>query len=392
MRILIVDDSQTLRLILRKDLESMGLAPGDVLEAVDGVEALLALQREKLEIDLILSDWNMPRMDGITFLKQVRALNPLREIPVIMVTTLSEKANVVEALKNGARDYILKPFDSALLKEKIQKIQAPLQARRHEETTALLRMIAESAPGQENLPFFSRLPKDLAQDLIAFAQVSAIEPGVTFLKPGETVDHLMIVAEGEVEILDVGTEARLETRRSGECVGEVAFMASVPSRLAARSKTPVVLNRIPRIQLGNMVRRHPKLSFYLSNLIARRAGPAAPRPAKDEEGLSGRLSTLSFADVIQVFHANQQTGVLELRAGIQRGGIYFELGQVRHAWTNDRTGQQAFFSLMQWATANFVFKPGPQGDAATITIPTMSLLMEGSRHLDELRRGGARPS
>jgi two-component system chemotaxis response regulator CheY len=95
--------------------------PCQFLEAENGQRAYQILETNK--IDLILLDWNMPEMDGMQFLKKVRTMPDYKELPIIMVTSESAKYNVVEALQNGATDYIVKPIHEKVFKDKISEIQ-----------------------------------------------------------------------------------------------------------------------------------------------------------------------------------------------------------------------------------------------------------------------------
>jgi two-component system, chemotaxis family, chemotaxis protein CheY len=119
LRFLVVDDSVTMRRIVSKCLRDIGA--DDVVEAADGMEALGKLHSAG-PFDVILTDWNMPVMNGLNFLKQVQAKEEYKDIPVIMVTTEAEKSNVIEAIKAGAKNYVVKPFTAQTLKEKIEGI------------------------------------------------------------------------------------------------------------------------------------------------------------------------------------------------------------------------------------------------------------------------------
>jgi two-component system chemotaxis response regulator CheY len=94
--------------------------PCQFVEAGNGNAALQILQNQK--IDLVLLDWNMPELSGIDFLKKVRAMDDYKSLPVIMVTSESAKYNVIEALKSGATDYIVKPVNERAFLEKLSKI------------------------------------------------------------------------------------------------------------------------------------------------------------------------------------------------------------------------------------------------------------------------------
>lgn len=115
MKVLLVDDSATMRTIQKRCLGSLGIE--EVIDAEDGQKALE--QFEANTFDIILSDWNMPVMDGLTFLKEIRQKN--KDIPFIMITTESERARVVTAIQAGVSDYLVKPFTPDGLKEKLEK-------------------------------------------------------------------------------------------------------------------------------------------------------------------------------------------------------------------------------------------------------------------------------
>lgn len=114
MKILVVDDSITMRRIIINNLKSAGFT--DFVEAGNGVEAL----NNMTGVDLVLTDWNMPVMDGLTLVKEIRGSSALAHLPIVMITTEGAKEEVVEALKQGVNDYVVKPFTKQILVEKIR--------------------------------------------------------------------------------------------------------------------------------------------------------------------------------------------------------------------------------------------------------------------------------
>jgi len=116
--ILIVDDFESMRRIIKGTLKSIGFS--NFIEAEDGVIALKKLEKEK--VDLIISDWIMPNMNGLDFLKAVKGNEKLKKIPFIMVTAEGQKGNVLEAINAGVNNYIVKPFTSETLHAKLQKV------------------------------------------------------------------------------------------------------------------------------------------------------------------------------------------------------------------------------------------------------------------------------
>ncbi|AWK41671.1 chemotaxis protein CheY [Photorhabdus laumondii subsp. laumondii] len=118
LRFLVVDDFSTMRRIVRNLLKELGF--NNVEEAQDGAEALAKIRAS--QFDFIISDWNMPNMDGLELLKIIREDAQLAKIPVLMVTAEAKKENIIAAAQAGASGYVVKPFTAATLEEKLNKI------------------------------------------------------------------------------------------------------------------------------------------------------------------------------------------------------------------------------------------------------------------------------
>ncbi|MQY51623.1 chemotaxis protein CheY [Rhodocyclus tenuis] len=117
-RFLVVDDFSTMRRIVRNLLKELGYTNVD--EAEDGAIALQKLLNGGYEF--VVTDWNMPNMDGLTMLQKIRATPTLKHLPVLMITAEAKKENIIAAAQAGANGYIVKPFTAATLAEKLQKI------------------------------------------------------------------------------------------------------------------------------------------------------------------------------------------------------------------------------------------------------------------------------
>ncbi|GGP45382.1 MULTISPECIES: chemotaxis response regulator CheY [Shewanella] len=118
MKILIVDDFSTMRRIIKNLLRDLGF--NNTQEADDGSTALPMLQ--KGEFDFVVTDWNMPGMQGIDLLKAIRADDSLKHLPVLMVTAEAKREQIIAAAQAGVNGYVVKPFTAATLKEKLDKI------------------------------------------------------------------------------------------------------------------------------------------------------------------------------------------------------------------------------------------------------------------------------
>lgn len=121
MKILLVDDSRTIRNIQKNVLAQLGHT--EVMEAADGIEALKVIAESRP--DLALIDWNMPNMDGITLVRKIRETD--KALPLMMCTTEAEKTRVLEAIKAGVNNYVVKPFTAETLAEKITATLAKVQ-------------------------------------------------------------------------------------------------------------------------------------------------------------------------------------------------------------------------------------------------------------------------
>ena len=120
MRFLVVDDSSTMRRIIINTLNKLGYQ--DIIEASNGREGMDRVSDGA--VDLVITDWNMPEMNGIDFIRSLRALDGKQHLPVLMVTTNAAKDDIVEALRAGVNNYVVKPFTPDTIKEKIDAVLA----------------------------------------------------------------------------------------------------------------------------------------------------------------------------------------------------------------------------------------------------------------------------
>ncbi len=118
MKILVVDDFASMRRTVRTILKEIGFV--NISEAEDGIQALAKLKSDRHE--LLISDWNMPNMDGITLVRMIRGDAGLKEMVIFMVTAEAEKDHVLEAIRMGINDYIVKPFTADVLQKKLEKV------------------------------------------------------------------------------------------------------------------------------------------------------------------------------------------------------------------------------------------------------------------------------
>ena len=388
MKILVVDDSRTMRRIIGTALKGMGYSAASIMEASDGVEALSVLREADFAVDIILADWNMPNMDGLTLLKQLQGVERLKDIPVIMVTGEAQKNRVLEAIQAGARNYIVKPFTPETLRQKILSIEMEIVARKRKTPTATTILRIESVKAgtsDEEHPFLSLLPEELVAGIYELAESASYQAGAVLLDPNDIVDSLRIVDSGEVEVFPATGGQLSDLRKKGDCFGELSFLSGDPAGVSARARTDVVIISVTKADFEQLLSEYPHLSFYLTRLLARRASQAEPSADMDS-GFSGKLAMMAVAELVQTLHSNQKTGTLTLTNSDEQGRIYFKKGQVHHALVGRHKGEEAFYHLVAWCDGAFSFKADSVRIEQDVFRATMSLLMEGMRRQDELHK------
>ncbi|MCD6560417.1 MAG: response regulator [Deltaproteobacteria bacterium] len=118
--VLIVDDSFSMRAVIKRTIKASGFNIGKFFEAKNGIEALNILNEEWL--DLVLTDYNMPEMDGLTLITEMKKTENMQDIPAVMITTEGSKQRVAEFMAKGAADYIKKPFTPEEIRQKLNRI------------------------------------------------------------------------------------------------------------------------------------------------------------------------------------------------------------------------------------------------------------------------------
>jgi two-component system chemotaxis response regulator CheY len=119
-KVIVVDDSSVMRQIIKNNLKQLGFEQSNVVDAEDGEQALKKITENT--IDLVIADWNMPKMTGIDLLRAIRSDGALKELPFLMVTSEADKEKIMEAVQAGVNQYIVKPFNTTQLEEKIKEI------------------------------------------------------------------------------------------------------------------------------------------------------------------------------------------------------------------------------------------------------------------------------
>jgi CheY-like chemotaxis protein len=385
MKILVADDSRTMRRVFRTLLESMGHAPADIFEANDAIEAISVLKIRKFDVDYIIADFDMAGMENHGFLHRLKQ-DAGKPIPVLVCINAAQRMVAADSIRHGATMLLERPFRDGDARQKLQAIEAGLKAKKAEEASQFLKTIVSTAEAEADLPFLMQLPSHIMKEFLQLSGRTTYEAGEAIFRAGDPVDSLYVVTLGDVELTPKEGGAP-EIVREGEAFGEVAFMSGERASATARAHSMSQIIALPRHRLAELISHQPRMSQHLSALVARRSKILAkPNPAANTE-FSGNLTSMSFADVLQLLQVGRKTGRVILHLGGRTGEIGLEAGEARQASiTSGVVGEEAFYQLAAWRSASFAFISGPLTGAPNITTPTMPLLMEAMRRVDEQSR------
>ncbi len=390
MKILIADDSRTMRRVFRTLLESMGHAPADVLECNDAIEAIALLKSIKYAVDYIIADFDMAGMENHGFLNRLKHDNPDKSIPVLLCINANQRMVASEAIKKGATMLLERPFRDVDARQKLQGIEAGLKAQKAAEASQFLKAIVTTAEAEIDLPFLMQLPSAIMKEFLQLSGRNMYQAGETIYKAGDKVDALYVVTLGDVELIPQANGSS-EIIREGESFGELPFMSGERSPATARAHSMSQVVSLPRHKLAELINHQPRMSRHLSALVARRSKAMNKPPSPANTEFSGNLSSMSFADVLQLLQVGRKTGYIVLESAGRKGEIGIESGDVRTARAENQTGDEAFYMLAAWRGATFAFSSMPLKDAPNINSPTMPLLMEAMRRVDEASRTAPPP-
>jgi CheY-like chemotaxis protein len=386
MKILVADDSRTMRRVFRTLLESMGHAPGDLFEANDAIDAIALLKSRKFDVDYIIADFDMAGMENHGFLHRLKQDSSGKNIPVLLCINANQRMVAAESIRHGATMLLERPFRDGDARQKLQAIEAGLKAKKAQEASQFLKAIVSTAESEADLPFLVQLPSHIMKEFLQLSGRTTYEAGEAVFRAGDPVDALYVVTLGEVELVRRDGGAA-ELVREGEAFGELAFMSGERSPATARAHSLSQIVALPRHKLAELISHQPRMSHHLSALVARRSQQLSKPPPIANSEFSGNLNSMSFSDVLQLLQVGRKTGLVQLDLPGRKGEIGLESGEVRRASIiGGASGEEAFHQLAAWRGATFAFISGPIEGDPNIATPTMPLLMEAMRRVDESSR------
>jgi len=385
MRILLADDSPAMRTMFRTVLEKLGHAGKDITEAKEGREVLRALQTPFAPVDLIVFDWDLPGMDGLGLMAQLKQLGQSESVSVLFSVNRQQRALLPQVSKLGPCESIDRPFTEEMCEAKLRSMGKVVEVKKVESSKRLRAvppMPAAITDVLAAMPFLVRLPSAVMGNLLKLADERRHAAGTVLLKTGHVCDALHIVTRGQVEIWSGGRVTRVVGE--GDPFGEFSFMMSEPSTYTAQARTEILTASLSKARISDLLRKHPSLDQDFSSLMARHKEVMSARATTIvQSDFKGTFDTMPFANVLQILAVGRKSGVLGIRQGEHSGGIYLDQGEAVHAWTDDAKGNEAFYGMSSWGKAKFAFNSARREEERTLTSPMLTLLMEAMRRLEE---------
>lgn len=383
MKILLADDSRAMRTMFRTVLQNLGHSSADILEAQEGREVLRTLQNPLTPIDLVVFDWDLPGLDGLALMSQLKQLGRSESVSVLLSVNRQQRALLPQVSKLGTCDSIDRPFTEEACEAKLRGLAKVVAAKKGESSKGLRRVpLTAAAEPDSSTPFLVRLPSAAHDDLLKLADEHRYEAGTLLLKSGQVCDVLSIVTRGQVDILSGGRPVRVVG--AGDPVGEFSFMMSEPSAYTAKAKTVVLTAALSKARISDLLRKHPGLDQHFSSLMTRHKEVMTARATTIAgSDFKGTFDTMPFANVLQILSIGRRSGLLGIRQDELSGGIFLDQGEAVHAWTEDTKGEEAFYALSSWGKARFAFNSMRREQERTLSKPTLTLLMEAMRRLEE---------
>lgn len=382
MNVLIVDDSRAMRRLHREVLSEV--VDVDVVEAEDGVQAIYELEARDFQVDLILVDWMMPRMDGLTLVRLLKSNENLQNIPILMVTSCSDERRMKEAWQAGVDGYLLKPFTKEIFLHALVALDPRQEVEETQDTV-------EEDRGEVSA-FLDQLPTPMRRRMLDMSVVVSFEPEQAILYQGESVEYFYFVVKGKVEEHQRTGGAGGGLARNyekGECFAVTELIAGDPLRSNFRAATRARIGRVPRAAFEGMLVKFPEISVTLSRYLAAKArllemkgddGPDETH-ASSESDISGRLEVLDLPSLVQAINLRQKT--CEIVLPEMDAVISFVRGQIISVRHRNCEGTEAFYHIMEQKPSSFRLVVKSVDARRNIDVSTTQLLLDSAKYVDE---------
>jgi two-component system chemotaxis response regulator CheY len=384
MKVLIVDDSRAMRRLHREVLSE--LVEVDVAEAEDGVHAVYELQSVDFQVDLILVDWMMPRMDGLTLVRLLKSTENLRNIPILMVTSCSDERRMKEAWQAGVDGYLLKPFTKEIFLHALVALDPRQEVKESSDPAA-------EEPRSEVVAFLDQLPTTMRRRMLDMSVVVSFEKGQAILYHGESVEYFYFVVSGRVEEHQTSNGSGGSLVRNygkGECFAVTELIAGDPLRSNFRSASKARIGRVPRAAFEGMLVKYPEISVTLSKYLASKARRLEMKGDEvtdetdhrdSDSDISGRLEVLDLPSLVQAINLRQKT--CEIVLPEMDAVISFVHGQIISVKHPNCEGTEAFYHIMEQKPSSFRLVVKSVDVRRNIDVSTTQLLLDSAKYIDE---------
>ncbi len=384
MKVLIVDDSRAMRRLHREVLAE--LVEVDVAEAEDGVHAIYELQSINFQVDLILVDWMMPRMDGLTLVRLLKSTENLRSIPILMVTSCSDERRMKEAWQAGVDGYLLKPFTKEIFLHALVALDPRQDVKESSDPGG------EEARGQV-VAFLDQLPANMRRRMLDMSVVVSFEKDQAILYHGESVEYFYFVVSGQVEEHQTSNGSGGSLVRNygkGECFAVTELIAGDPLRSNFRAASNARIGRVPRAAFEGMLVKYPEISVTLSRYLASKARRLEMKGDEvtdetdhrdSDSDISGRLEVLDLPSLVQAINLRQKT--CEIVLPEMDAVISFVRGQIISVKHPKCEGTEAFYHIMEQKPNSFRLVVKSVDVRRNIDVSTTQLLLDSAKYIDE---------
>lgn len=346
MRFLLADDSVAMRRIQCETIRQ--LEGVEVVEASDGVGALFRLREVGYDVDMIIADSIMPRMDGLALAKVLKSTPNLSKIPVLLVVGSTDEIKFGEAWMAGVDGYLLKPFTSEqLLRAIVSLAPERMDPGRSEQIERMSLDLGETS-------VLRRLPAGDRKRLLDACAFSPMPRGARILEEQRLPSEFVVVAEGLVE--EYGNEGGgpkrlLRTYGPGECLGVVELMAGDPIRSFFMAAEPTTIASMPRANLERLLEDMPTLSVALVRALASKVSTLESHGNFHSSDMGGRLGVLDLPSLIQAINLRKRSCIIEFPE--VQGMINCLHGEVVSAVAPGQEGKAAFFHILRSTATQF---------------------------------------
>ncbi|MFH1377980.1 MAG: response regulator [Planctomycetota bacterium] len=394
MKILLVDDSKAMRKIQRDVIRQLGFI--DIVEAENGADAIKKMAANNFQIDLILTDWNMPVMNGITFVREVKKRANLAEIPIIMVTSESEREQIEAAVSHGVDGYIHKPFTAELLRKTISAIKEGLRGLADAPITEQLTRIRTT--GRDEKALFSQLSASVEERIKELADVKYFQAGQEIVPAGSVMEKFHFVLFGEVRALTPSGSPTGAIYRQGDCYAEMSLLTGDPLECSYASSTVATVGEIDGNDFMTVLMTMPEFSAVLSRYLATRALDArrksesstmlaSQRSEMESSTWSGSLKIISLPELMQTLSIGRKSGKLYVEGPAGSGEIALTDGAAVAAHFPPEEGDEAFIQMMLADFSIFRLNADTVDVEQNINTETTGLILEALRRKDEFNAG-----